>query len=44
MRFEAIVKSKEGFDKFIASHNLPPKLWTKREKREQVFAQCMACH
>lgn len=45
MRFEAIVKSKEGFDSFIASHNTPPVVMTKREKRgEEVFAQCIACH
>lgn len=45
MRFEAIVKSKADFDKFIATHNEPPILMTEREKRgEQLFAQCMACH
>jgi cytochrome c oxidase subunit II len=45
MRFEVIVKSKEGFDAFIASHNTPPVVMTEREKRgEELFAQCMACH
>lgn len=45
MRFETIVKSKDGFNKFIASHNTAPVVMTEREKRgEQVFAQCMSCH
>ncbi|MCY4443911.1 MAG: cytochrome c oxidase subunit II [Proteobacteria bacterium] len=45
MRFEAVVKSKEAFQKFIASHNTPPQVKTEKEKRgEVVFNQCMSCH
>lgn len=45
MRFEAIVKAKSDFDKFLATHNEPPQVMTDSEKRgEELFVQCMACH
>lgn len=45
MRFAAIVRSREDFNTFIATHNNPPQVKTEREKRgEQVFNQCIACH
>ena len=45
MRFETVIRKKEDFDRFLASHNTPPKVQTEREQRgEQVFNQCIACH
>lgn len=45
MRFGVYVRSQADFDKFIATHNLPPVVMTESEKRgEELFAICMGCH
>ena len=45
MRFEAVIKSSDGFLEFINSHNNPPILKTDAEKRgSELFNQCMSCH
>ena len=44
MRFEAIIRTRQDFDQFIAEHNRPPVVSTDSEKRgELIFNQCMAC-
>ena len=45
MRFGVYVRSQTDFDKFIATHNLPPVVMSESEKRgEELFAICMGCH
>lgn len=45
MRFEAVIRSHEEFESFLASHNKPPQVKTSQEKRgEMIFNQCIACH
>ena len=47
MRFQAVVHSKEEFDRWSTSHNTPPQVTSDRQKDgERLFAErgCNACH
>ncbi len=45
MRHVGVVHTKEGFDRWVKSHNTPPKVETASQREgEQVFARCVACH
>jgi cytochrome c oxidase subunit II len=47
MRFSAVVHTADEWERWKASHNTPPKVETRVEKRgEELFAEkgCMACH
>jgi len=45
MRFQAVIHSKEGFQRWAHVHNEPPIVESELAKRgEAVFAQCQSCH
>ena len=45
MRFNASLRTKEEFDRWVASYNQKPLVATDMQRKgEQVFAQCIGCH